>query len=109
MKTIILLSFLAFWVISFAGNQGVRISLSEKYINSFLQEQLPVLLPKSLTIPEISKNTTHSNFLANITSVSVTNLDLDFMDTKVSFDEENNKMVLTLSIFKTILKKASFK
>lgn len=95
MKTIILFSF---FIISTLALPGVRVSVNEQYINSFLQQQLPSLIPKNITINEIAKNTTHSNFLANITNISITQINLDYLNSKVSFNEKENKMALKLSI-----------
>ncbi len=95
MRTIIVLCFIVFCTFS---QPGLRFSISEKYINSFLQQQIPRLLPKSINISEISKHTIHSNFLANITNVSIANLDLDYLDTFIASNEKENKLSLKISI-----------
>ena len=95
---IILFSFIIFC----SCNPGVRLTISENYVNSFIKEQLPNLLPKSLFIPEISKNTTHANFVANITSVSIKNLDMDYLRTSMSLNAKDNKLYLTISIEKKL-------
>ena len=96
MKGIILLTLLSLATFCLSS-PGVRLSVSQSYLNSFLQQQLPNLLPKTFFVPEISQNTTHSNFLANITSVSLTNLDLDFLNTQISMDPLTNRLFLTIS------------
>lgn len=94
MRTIILFS--CFIICTFAL-PGLRVSVAEQYINSFLQQQLPSLIPKNIMINDLVKNTTHSNFIANLSNISITSINVDYLNTKVSFNEKENKIALQIS------------
>lgn len=76
---------------------GVRLTITESYINEFLQKQLPKLLPKTITIPEISKNTSHSVFLMNLTEIALANLDLDYLTSQIALNSKKNSLSLIIS------------
>lgn len=97
MKAIVLILFSYFLFVPLFCLPGLRISVTEKYLNNFLQVQLPNLLPSTINIPDITKNTTHSYFLANITNIAISNLNLDYLETKISLNPEKNTLALTLS------------
>lgn len=77
-------------------NPGLRISIDKNYINSFIKEQLPKLLPQKLNIAEISKTTTHKKFIMNFTNIDISNINLDFLESNIIFNP-NNQISVDLS------------